>query len=334
MRIDGRLDVSLPHAGREARRLESLGYDGVIASEAPHDPFFPLLLAARETQKIELLTSIAVAFARTPMTLAHIGHDLNSYSQGRFILGLGTQSKENITQRFSMPWSQPVARMREFVAAMRAIWNCWHNGKPLSFEGDFYTHTRMIPVFTPTDVEHGAPRVFLAAVGPSMTEVAAEVGDGIVIHEFTTQKYMKEITLPAIERGLAASGRSRHDFEIFHPGLVVTGNTEEEFNVTKQSMRSRIAYFAATPSYSNVLSLHGWGDLQPELKTLLEQGRWSEMGPLITDEILEEFAIVAEIDDVPEKLLNRWGGLVDRTIGTFPVRDDDQARELVRRLSA
>lgn len=250
----------------------------MIASEAAHDPFFPLLLAAQATEKVELITSIAVAFARTPMTLACIGHDLNSYSKGRLILGVGSQSQPNITKRFSMPWSQPVARMREFILAMRAIWDCWHHGTALSFEGDFYTHTRMLPPFTPLDIEYGAPRVFLAAVGPSMTEVAAEVADGIVIHEFTTRKYLEEVTLPAIERGLAASGRSRDDFEIAYPGLIVTGNTQEEFDAIKRSMCSRIAYFASTPSYAKVLDVHGWADLQPELNRLLETGRWQEMG--------------------------------------------------------
>ena len=334
MKIDARLDVPLSNAGRQGQRFESLGYHGVIASEASHDPFFPLLLAAQGTQHIELITSIAVAFARTPMTLASIGHDLNSYSKGRLILGVGSQSQPNITKRFSMPWSQPVARMREFILAMRAIWDCWHHGTRLSFEGDFYTHTRMLPPFTPLDIEYGAPRVFLAAVGPSMTEVAAEVADGIVVHEFTTRKYLTEVTLPAIERGLKASGRSKDDFEIAYSGSVVTGNTQEEFDAIKQSMRARIAYFASTPSYAKVLELHGWGDLQPELHRLLALGKWHEMGALITDEILAEFAVVAEIDDVAEKLLDRWDGLVDRLNGTLPARDDEHAKELLQSLTA
>ena len=166
MRIDGGLMGDLTESGRQAKRLEGLGYNGVLTAETAHDPFFPLLLAAQETESIELMTSIAVAFSRTPMNLANIGHDLNSFSKGRFILGLGSQIRPHITKRFSMPWSKPAARMREFILAMRAIWQSWHEGAPLKFEGEFYTHSLMTPMFTPTDTDYGAPKVFLAAVGP------------------------------------------------------------------------------------------------------------------------------------------------------------------------
>ena len=190
MRIDGGLMGDLTESGRQAKRLEGLGYNGVLTAETAHDPFFPLLLAAQETESIELMTSIAVAFSRTPMNLANIGHDLNSFSKGRFILGLGSQIRPHITKRFSMPWSKPAARMREFILAMRAIWQSWHEGAPLKFEGEFYTHSLMTPMFTPTDTDYGAPKVFLAAVGPMMTEVAGEVADGVIIHAFTTEKYL------------------------------------------------------------------------------------------------------------------------------------------------
>ena len=198
MKVDGGLMGDLAAAPKQGQRLEKIGYHGALTAETAHDPFFPLLLAAQETEKIELLTSIAVAFSRTPMNLANIGHDLNSYSKGRFILGLGSQIRPHITKRFSMPWSKPAARMREFISAMRAIWDCWHNGTPLAFEGDFYTHSLMTPMFTPTDTEYGAPKVFLAAVGPLMTEVAGEVADGVLMHAFTTEKYFREVTLPSV----------------------------------------------------------------------------------------------------------------------------------------
>ena len=334
MKVDGGLMGDLTDASRRARRLEKLGYDGAVSAETSHDPFFPLLLAAQETGQIELVTSIAVAFSRTPMNLANIGHDLNSYSKGRFVLGLGSQIRPHITKRFSMPWSKPAARMREFISAMRAIWDCWHQGTPLSFQGDFYTHSLMTPMFTPLDTEYGAPKVFLAAVGPLMTEVAGEVADGVIIHAFTTEKYLRTVTLPAIEKGLARAGRSRDDFEVSYPGFIVTGNTEEEFNASRQAVCKQIAFYGSTPAYAPVLGAHGWGDLQPELNRLSKQGRWDEMGTLITDDILEAFAVVAEINDVVEKFRNRYDGLVDRTMCSLPARDDDHAKELLEKLSA
>lgn len=335
MKVDGGImNADLANAGTQATKLEAQGYDGAITAETAHDPFFPLLLAANETEKIELVTSIAVAFGRNPMNLANIGHDLNSFSKGRFILGLGSQIRPHITKRFSMPWSKPAARMREFISAMRAIWDCWHNGTPLAFDGEFYTYTLMTPMFTPTDTQYGPPKVFLAAVGPMMTEVAGEVADGILIHAFTTSKYLEEVTLPAIEKGLAKAGRSRDDFEISYPGFIVTGRTEEEFNATKQAVCKQIAFYGSTPAYAPVLGVHGWGDLQPELNRMSKEGKWDEMGTLITDDILNEFAIVGELDDVVEKFRARWDGLVDRTTGSIPARDEDHARELVSKFKA
>jgi len=334
MKVDGGLMGDLAGATARAKHLESIGYDGAVTAETSHDPFFPLLLAAQETQNIELVTSIAVAFSRTPMNLANIGHDLNSFSKGRFVLGLGSQIRPHITKRFSMPWSKPAARMREYISAMRAIWDCWHNGSRLSFEGDFYTHSLMTPMFTPLDIEYGAPKVLLAAVGPLMTEVAGEVADGVIIHAFTTEKYLREVTIPAVERGLAKAGRSRDDFEISYPGFIVAGNTEEEFNATKLAVSKQIAFYGSTPAYAPVLGVHGWGDLQPELNRLSKEGKWDEMGTLITDDILEKFAVVADVDDVVDKFKGRFGDLVDRTMGTFPSRDDDHAREQLKKLSA
>ncbi len=334
MKVDGGLMGNLAKAGTSAKRLESIGFHGAITAETSHDPFFPLLLAAQETENIELVTSIAVAFARTPMNLANIGHDLNSFSKGRFVLGLGSQIRPHITKRFSMPWSRPAARLREFILAMRAIWDCWHSGVPLTFQGEFYTHSLMTPMFTPVDTEYGAPKVFLAAVGPKMSEVAGEVADGILIHAFTTEKYLREVTLPAVEAGLAKGGKSRDEFEISYPGFIVTGQTEEAFNVSKAATCKQIAFYGSTPAYAPVLGVHGWGDLQPELNKLSKQGRWDEMGTLITDDILNEFAIVGELDDVVDKFKARWGSLVDRTTGSLPARDDDHARELLQAMSS
>jgi alkanesulfonate monooxygenase SsuD/methylene tetrahydromethanopterin reductase-like flavin-dependent oxidoreductase (luciferase family) len=209
MKIDAGLMGGLDEVPTKARELEAQGFDGLITAEMSSDPFLPLLLAAEHTERIELMTSIAVAFARSPMILANLGNDLQAYSKGRFILGIGSQIAPHITKRFSMPWSRPAARMREFILAMRAIWDCWYKGEKLAFRGEFYTHTLMTPMFTPTNNPHGAPRVVLAAVGPRMTEVAGEVADGMLVHGFTTERYLREVTLPAVESGLAKAGRPR-----------------------------------------------------------------------------------------------------------------------------
>jgi len=192
----------------------------------------------------------------------------------------------------------------------------------------------MTPMFTPVDTEYGSPKVFLAAVGPKMSEVAGEVADGILIHAFTTERYLREVTMPAVEAGLAKSGRSRGEFEISYPGFIVTGQTEEAFNASKAATCKQIAFYGSTPAYAPVLGVHGWGGLQPELNKLSKQGEWDEMGSLITDEILNEFAIVGQLDDVVDKFKARWGALVDRTTGSLPARDDDHARELLRAMSA
>ncbi|MBW2423052.1 MAG: LLM class F420-dependent oxidoreductase [Deltaproteobacteria bacterium] len=314
MKIDsGFRDLAdLARVPERARALEAAGFDGMVTAELANDPFLPLVLAAEHTERIELMTSIAVAFSRNPMIVANLANDLQGFSKGRFILGLGSQIKPHITKRFSMPWSKPAARMREFVLAMRAIWDCWYEGEKLDFRGEFYTHTLMTPMFTPTNNPHGAPRVVIAGVGPKMTEVAGEVGDGMLVHAFTTAKYLREVTLPAIERGLATSGRSRADFEVCYPPFLVTGNDEREWAAMRTVISRQLAFYGSTPAYRGVLECHGWGELQSELNTLSKRGEWEAMGELITDEILEEFAVVAEPAKVVGELRARFGGLVDR----------------------
>ena len=212
----------------EARRHEQAGYDGLWSSESAHDPFLPLVLAAEHTERIELGTAIAVAFARSPMQLAYTAHDLQSLSGGRFTLGLGSQIRPHIERRFGMPWSHPAPRMREYILALRAIWSAWNEGAALSFRGDFYRHTLMTPFFSPPPAPGGAPRVFLAAVGEAMTAVAGEVADGLLVHPFTTERYLREVTLPALGRGLARSGRSRDASQVSLLLMIATGRTEEE----------------------------------------------------------------------------------------------------------
>ena len=334
MKVDGGVGTDLDTVGAQAQELEEMGYAGIMSAETAHDPFFPLLVAAQHTQKVELMTSIAVAFARTPMVLANIGHDLNAYSKGRFVLGLGSQIKPHITKRFSMPWSSPAARMREFILAMRAIWATWHEGKPLEFTGKFYTHTLMTPFFTPTDVDYGAPKVFLAAVGPKMTEVAGEVADGMIAHAFTTEKYLRETTLPALERGFAKAGKTRADFEISYPVFVVTGQTEEEMQQADQAARQQIAFYGSTPAYKPVLDSIDAGELQPELNAMSKQGRWVEMAELITPDILKEFAVIGEPLTVAAQIKTRYGDLVDRTAAAYANIPKSERTKIIEQLSA
>ena len=285
------------------------------------------MLAAEHTQKIELGTSIAVAFARSPMTLANTAWDLQAYSQGRFILGLGSQIQPHITKRFSMPWSKPAARMREMVLAIRAIWDCWLNGTKLDFRGEFYTHTLMTPFFTPaaSDISaFGTPKIFLAGVGELMTEVAGEVCDGFICHGFTTEKYLREVTIPALERGRAKAGKTMDGFEIVGPSFVVTGNDESELAKAAAGTRQQIAFYGSTPAYRPVLDLHGWGDLQDRLNTLSKQGKWVEMGDLINDEILNTFAVVGEPESIAPELHHRYGDVIERISFYAPYKSDPE----------
>ena len=322
MKVDGGVSVELGKAGASAKETEAAGYDGAWTAEMAHDPFFPILLAAQATERIELGTGIAVAFARSPMTLANIGYDLQRFSEGRFILGLGSQIKAHIEKRFSMPWSNPAARMREFILAMRAIWGSWNDGEKLDFRGEFYQHTLMTPFFDPGPNPYGSPKVFLAAVGEKMTEVAGEVCDGIILHGFTTERYVREVSVPALERGWKQAGRARTDFEVTGPMFVVTGTTEEEFASARAGTKRQVAFYGSTPAYRGVLELHGWGDLQTELNALSKQGAWETMGELIDDEILAEFAVVGEPEEIPGLLLGRYGDLLDRISFYAPYQSD------------
>ncbi len=332
MKVDSGLNCGLHQVADRVRVLEARGYDAALSVETSHDPFLPLLIAAEHSERIQLMTSIAVAFARSPMNLAQLGHDLNAYSKGRFILGLGSQIKPHITKRFSMPWSKPAARMRELVLAMRAIWDNWYRGNPLQFRGEHYTHTLMTPMFTPTDTDYGPPRVVVAAVGPLMTEVAAEVADGMLVHGFTTPRYFDEVTVPAIERGLRKAGRERADFEVCYPSFVVSGADERAFERAKQGVKKQVAFYGSTPAYRGVLEVHGWGELQDEFNAMSKRGQWDEMGGLITDEILEQFAVVGAPGEIVGKLKQRCTGKIDRLATSFPFVDPVVEAQMVAEL--
>lgn len=312
-----------------AQLLEAQGYDGIWTAETAHDPFLPLILAAAHTATIELGTSIAVAFARNPMMLAYTANDLQKYSEGRFILGLGSQIKPHITRRFSMPWSKPAARMREIILAIRAIWQCWNDETKLDFRGEFYTHTLMTPFFAPEANPFGFAKIFLAGVGELMTEVAGEVADGFICHGFTTERYLREVTIPALNRGRAKAGKqpvgSSNDFEIVGPSFVVTGDDEADRARAAHATRRQISFYGSTPAYRPVLDLHGWGDLQASLNAMSKNGKWEKMTELIDDEVLNTFAVVGAPTSIAAELDRRYGDVVQR-VSFYSPYDSNQSR--------
>jgi probable F420-dependent oxidoreductase len=323
MKVDYTL-IGQPGDWDIAVSAEQRGYDCAWIPEVSHDPFGVLAIAASRTEKIELGTAIAVAFARNPMSMALAANDLQLYSRGRFLLGLGSQVKAHITKRFSMPWSAPAARMREFIVAMRAIWHCWATGEKLHFVGEYYQHSLMTPFFNPGPNPFGAPPVILAGVGPQMTKVAGEVADGFFLHGFTTPRYLREVTLPALRAGRAAAGKADLDgFGMCGMPFIVTGVDDEGIRTADAATRKQIAFYGSTPAYRPVLDLHGWGHLSEELNRLSKLGEWDEMGRLITDEMVNEIAIVAPPDQVAERLLATYGDVFTRTgfYAPYPVPD-------------
>ena len=314
MKIDAGIMVSNPiEAGPAIKQLEDAGYDGAYTFEGAHDPFLPLISAAMQTSNIELITSIAVAFARNPMTLANIGYDLNLVSEGRFILGLGSQIKPHINKRFSMPWSSPAARMKEMVEAIKAIWDCWQNGTKLNYRGEFYTHTLMTPFFNPGPNPHGLPKIYVAAVGPLMTQAVSESADGLLAHPFNSPKYVNEVTIPIINKGLETTGKNRDQFDLSVSVMTGIGATEETHKLAVKACRDQVAFYGSTPNYKAVLETHGLGHLSEELNKLSKQGKWMEMGDAIDDETLKTFAVVEESPEaLAKEIKNRYGNIGQR----------------------
>jgi len=291
--------------------LEAIGYDRAFSFEAKHDPFIPLAVAGEHTSTIHLGTAVAIAFARTPMTLAMAAWDLQTVTGGRFVLGLGSQIRPHIEQRYSMPWSRPAARMREMVAGISAIWNAWEHGTALDFRGDFYTHTRMIPAFDPGPNRFGRPPIFTAGVGPEMTAVAGEVADGFLVHPVNSRQSLLELTLPALERGAERSGRSLDDLEIVCVTIIVTGRDETQLTHSREAVRKQLAFYGTTPAYAPVFELHGYGEVAPELRRLARDDRWDEMAELIPDDLIEAIAVVGEPAEIAVKLTERLAGISD-----------------------
>ncbi len=326
---------NLNTAAELARQVESYGFAGMWTSETAHNPFLPLTHAASATEKILLGTAIAVAFPRSPMVTAQIAWDLAEQSNGRFVLGLGTQVKTHIVRRFSTEWTAPAPRMREYIESLRAIWNSFQNNVPLKYEGEHYKFSLLTPFFQPSPISTPNIPVYIAGVNEVMCRLAGELCQGFHAHSFNTIKYMKELVLPNIEAGAAKAGRTRADVTVNCGVFVVTGRNQQEINDNKGAVKSQIAFYASTPSYNTLMEMHGWMDLYERLNMLSRQGRWFEMGDLISDEMLAEFAVIAPLDELAHAVKERYAGLLDRVSYYLPFEiEKDADKEIMWRSAA
>ena len=326
MKIDTGFGINttsdLTQASARARQAEAHGFDALWSSETQHDPFLPLALAAEHTTRITLGTAIAVAFARSPTSLAQAAWDLQKLSGGRFVLGLGTQVKAHIERRFGMAWDRPAPRLREYILAIRALWHCWQTGEKLNFRGEFFKLTLMTPFFNPGPIEQPHIPIFIAGVNEHLCQLAGELCEGFHVHPFHTPKYLAEFILPNIEIGLHKTGRARGDVQLASSVFVVGGDTEEERHTNREAVRQQIAFYASTPTYHPVFELHGWRGIAEELSSLAARGEWGAMPPLITDTMLAEFAEEGEWAALPAKIQARYDGLLDRAMYYFDLPDD------------
>ena len=296
----------------QIKQAEALGFDGVWSAEVAHNPFFPLTLGAKETNKIQLGTQIAVAFPRSPMVTSQIAWDLAQQSKGRFILGLGTQVRAHITRRFSEEWTNPVSRMREYIEGMRAIWDTFQNDARLRYRGEHYEFRLMAPFFNPGAIDHPHIPIYIAGVNANICKLAGEICDGLHAHAFHTVSYLNDVVLANIEQGLAESGRNRDDFALTIPLFIVTGTSTEATQKAEIEAKSRIAFYGSTPSYKAVMEHHDWDEIGMKLSQMARAGQWDTMWQEIPDDMLHEIAIVAEPDKVISAIQARYTGLADR----------------------
>jgi probable F420-dependent oxidoreductase len=334
MRIDTALmTADLRQAANVARDAERLGYDGIWTAEAGHDPYLPCALAATATERATIGTNIAVAFPRSPLVHAQIAWDLQAASRGRFVLGLGTQVKGHNERRYSTPWVAPGPRLREIIQLLRHIWDVWQNGTRPGFEGKHYRFSLMTPFFAPGPIEWPHVPIYIAAVNPYMCRLAGELCDGIHVHPFHSIKYLQETLLPNVEQGLAKSGRTRGDLTLATTAFVVTGQTRDDLERAKDPVRTQIAFYASTRTYIGVLEAHGWGETCYRLSEKAAQGDWGGMASLITDEMLDAYAVQGTWDELPGLLRKKYTGVIDRLAfyalpGVLPA-DEDVRRALI-----
>jgi len=336
MRIDGPFYAQLGEADVETRRLEAIGYDGVYTLEGNSDPFLPLVRVAEHSKKLDIATGIAVAFPRNPAHLAYLAWDLHKFSKGRFLLGLGSQVKAHIEKRFGCEFDRPAARMREHIGAIKAFFDCWQDGKPLNFEGEFRRHTLMTPMFNAGPNPYGKPPILLGALGAVMTEVAGEVADGLIVHPFNNEPFVREHALPAVQRGLKKAGRTQDNFILSVTAIIITGATEEEYKAADSAVRNLLAFYGSTPAYKPPMEAIGYGDLQPVLNKLSKEGRWDEMASLIDDKFVAAFATCGEPHEIAQRLMTKYGDFATRLGIYAPYQSSDDVwpsiiRDLKRR---
>jgi len=318
MLIDHYLRGDLSEVHRVATELEATGFDGLYTAEGPHEPFLALGLAAEATKRATLFTNIAVALARSPMDLAQMSDGLQRAATGRFVLGLGSQIRPHIEHRFSMTWTRPVARMRETVQAIKAIQHSWATGEQLAFGGEIFRHTLMTPFFDPGPNPWGPPPVWVAALGPRMTEAAAEVGDGLLVHPFHSGRFVREHVARSVATGLGRAGRDRSTFTVAATPVVCTASTDEEMELAETGVRRLLGFYGSTPAYRVTLDAHGWGDLQPDLNALTKAGRWEELATVVPDEVVDTIAVRGAPGAIGALLRARYGDDVDRVGLSMP----------------
>ncbi|MEE2767597.1 MAG: TIGR03617 family F420-dependent LLM class oxidoreductase [Actinomycetota bacterium] len=311
MKIDIGLTSDLRLVPERVRDLEAAGFDGVFTAEAAQDVFAPLVLAGEHTD-LFCYTNIALALPRSPMLLATTGWDLQRHTRGQLALGLGSQIRPHIQKRYSAIWDRPVAQMREVVESIRAIHACWSEGTALNYRGEFYTFTLMTPMFTPSACPWGPPPLWLAALGPRMTRLAGEVSDGVLVHPFSTRRFLDQVTLPHLAEGIRRSGRSYDDVDLIVNAIVCVYRTDEEREEAIRGARFNLAFYGSTPAYRVTLETHGWEELQPELNRLTKEGRWEDMAALITDEVLHTIAVVGSPAEVGQQLVDRYADVAER----------------------
>jgi probable F420-dependent oxidoreductase len=323
-------------SGAAAQRLEGYGYDTVVTPEIKNDPFLPLAAAALTTERVELGTSVAIAFPRSPMITALMSWDIQRASGGRFLLGLGTQVKGHVQRRYSAVWSgHPQPQMREYVGAVKAIWHTWQTGEPLNFKGEHYTHTLMTPEFSPGPLESGPPRIMIAAVGGAMARLAGELCDGVRMHGFCTAKYIQDVIWPELQKGAARSGRDPRTLEISGGGFTVTGRTQAEVEQNREEARKRVSFYGSTRTYHAVFEAHGWTEIGPRLHEMSLKGQWEAMPAAVPDDVLDQFIVAGTYDQIVERIKERYGSVCTRVSLSLPVRtseDEELLRGMIRAL--
>ncbi len=320
----GLADVAWNEVAAWAARAEEMGFDGLGAAELKRDPFVTSTLAATMTSRIRISTSVAIAFPRSPMVVAYQGRNIQDLSEGRFVVGLGTQVKGHIERRFSTVWDSPGPRLREYIESLRAIWDTWQNGTPLNYRGKFYNFTLMTPEFSPPPSDFPPPKVHIAAVNAYNIRLAGELCDGLRVHPFSTPEYTRDVIWPNVRAGAEKSGRSLDDFEMIGTGFIATGPDEQAVQRAREDVRYRIAFYASTRTYLPVLEHHGWQEINPKLRDLIAENRWDDLPTAVPDEVLDGFCISGTWETIVDQIDARLRGLIDTISLSMPDQPDDR----------